>query len=100
AARTLILEARVPSINNTFRRFEKLAELEPQNRELFEQAAEAYEILIRYRAMQGLKNNDSGRFFNPSELSKMERLHLRNSFRPISELQSLLTLRFQLNFIR
>ncbi len=99
AARVLILAAQLPQVNNTFRRFDKLAELEPQNRALFEQAADAYEILVRYRALQGLKNNTSGRYFKPSELSKMERLNLRNSFKPLRELQDLLTVRFRLNFL-
>ncbi len=100
AARLLILHARKGGVNNTFRRFEKLAELEPQNEELYQQAADAYEILMRYRALQGLKNNDSGRFINPSDLSKMERLHLRNSFKPIGDLQTLIATRFQVMYVR
>lgn len=100
AARVLILEAKVGKINNTFQRFEKLAELEEQNRELFEAAADAYEILIRYRTLQGLKNKNSGRYFKPGELSKMERLNLRNTFQPVGELISLLTTRFQLGYLR
>lgn len=99
AARVLILDKRIAKINNTILRFEKLAELEPQNRELFEQAAAAYEILMRYRTLKGLEKSDSGRYFNPSELSKLERLQLRNSFRPIRELQSLLRVRFQLSLM-
>ncbi len=97
AARVLILNAKVGQINNTFERFEKLAELEENNRELFEQAADAYEILMRFRATQGLKHMDSGRFVKPSELNKMQRLMLRNSFQPIHDLQSLLKVRFRLN---
>jgi CBS domain-containing protein len=100
AARVLILEAKEGRINNTFQRFERLAELEEQNRELFDSAADAYEILIRYRTLQGLKNKDSGRFFKPEELSKMERLNLKNTFRPIEELITLLTMRFQLGYLR
>jgi CBS domain-containing protein len=96
AARVLILEARISKMNNTFRRFDKLAEIEPKNKELYEQAADAYEILMRYRTLQGLKNADSGRYFDPSDLSKMERINLRNSFQPIKELQTLLRVRFQL----
>jgi CBS domain-containing protein len=99
AARLLILDAAQPQINNTFKRFDHLAELEPQNAALFEQAADAYEILMRYRALQGLKNKDSGRFFDPSELTKMERLNLRNCFRPINDLQELLKVRFQLSMM-
>ncbi|MCG8326472.1 MAG: DUF294 nucleotidyltransferase-like domain-containing protein [Chitinophagales bacterium] len=96
AARVLILHSRIDKINNTFRRFEQLAEVEPQNKELYEQAADAYEMLMRYRTLQGLKNADSGRYFDPSELAKMERINLRNSFQPIKALQSLLRVRFQL----
>lgn len=98
AARVLTLYHKIPTVNNTFRRFETLAQREPANRELYEQAADAYEILMRYRTLQGLKQRNSGRFFNPSELSKMERILLRNSFRPIQDLQSLLKTRFQLGF--
>ena len=98
AARILTLSNQLSKINNTFLRFEKLAEVEPQNKELYEQAADAYEILIRYRALQGLKNKDSGRYLNPADLTKMQRLNLRNSFRPIEELQKILKVRFQLNY--
>ena len=99
AARVLILNAKVGQINNTFERFDKLAELDENNRELFESAADAYEILMRFRAMQGLKNKNSGRFFNIAELNKMQRMMLRNSFKPISELHSLLKVRFRLGFL-
>lgn len=100
AARVLILHARKGKINNTFRRFDELAQLDPNNRELFEQAADAYEILMRYRALQGLKNKDTGRYINPADLTKMERLNLRNSFKPIGELQTLIATRFQVMFVR
>ena len=98
AARVLTLQHKISRVNNTFKRFEHLAEVEPNHKELFQQAADAYEILVRYRAIHGLKNKDSGRFFNPSNLSKMQRLLLRNSFQPISALQSILKTRFQLNW--
>ncbi len=98
AARVLALQNNIAGINNTFRRFEELSRREEQNRELYEQAADAYETLMRFRTMQGLKQGNSGRYFNPSELSKMERILLRNSFRPIQDLQSLLKTRFQLGF--
>ncbi len=100
AARVLTLEARIGKVNNTFQRFEKLAGLDPSHRELYEQAADAYELLLRFRTLEGLKNKDSGRFFKPSDLSKMQRILLRNSFQPIQELQTLLSVRFQLAFLR
>jgi CBS domain-containing protein len=98
AARLLTLGNKISKINNTFERFEKLAEVEPKYKELFQQAADAYESLMRYRAIQGLKNQDSGKFFKPEDLSKMERLNLRNCFRPIQELQDIIKVRYQLNY--
>ncbi len=100
AARILILSARKGNINNTFLRYEALAKLEPQNAQLYQDAAEAYEVLIRLRAVLGLKRGDSGRFVAPSELTRVQRLLLRNSFAPVREIQQLLELRFQLTFLR
>lgn len=100
AARVLILGAHEGNVNNTFRRYETLAKLEPQNADLYEQAAKAYEVLIRLRAELGLKRRDSGRFVKPSELSPMQRLLLRNSFTPVKEIQQLLEVRYQLTFLK
>jgi CBS domain-containing protein len=99
-ARVLTLASRMKGINSTIKRFKKMAELEPENAELFEQLADAYEIVMRFKAMQGLKHNNSGRYFRPDELNKMQRLMLRNCFRPIKELQTILTVRFNLKMFR
>ncbi len=100
AARVLSLQAKLRGVTNTFLRFESIAELEPRNRELYLESAGAYEMLMRYRTLQGLLHQDSGRYFDPEDLSKMERVNLRNSFRPIRELQSLLATRFQTAYLR
>ncbi|PRY13116.1 CBS domain-containing protein [Pontibacter ummariensis] len=99
AARVLALENRMTGENNTFKRFAKLATLEPQNASLYKEAALAYEIMMRHRALSGLQNHDSGRYINPAQLSKLERQTLRNTFRPISDVQELLQVRFQLNYL-
>ena len=99
AARVLILNSRLGKINNTFRRFEQLAILEPQNADLYEQAAEAYEILMRYRALQGLAQGNSGRYIRPDTLSKIERLNLRHAFTPIRKLQNVLMTRYKLAYL-
>ncbi|MEM6397435.1 MAG: DUF294 nucleotidyltransferase-like domain-containing protein [Bacteroidota bacterium] len=99
AARVLVLKAQVSGVNNTFRRYELLAELEPQNAELYRDAAQAYEYLIRLRAVFGLQRSDSGRFLEPKELSRFQRIMLRNTFTPIKEIQSLLEIRFQLKML-
>lgn len=99
-ARLLVLSHQVVGINNTFRRFEKLAELEPHNAELFAQAGKAYEILMRTRALDGLQNKDSGRYIHPKSLGKLQRQLLKNTFSPISELQEIVSIRFQLDYFQ
>lgn len=97
-ARLLVLSHRVVGINNTFKRFEKLAELEPNYTELLVEAGKAYEILMRMRAIEGLKSENSGRFINPEDLGKLQRQLLKNTFAPIDELQKIMRIRFQLDY--
>jgi CBS domain-containing protein len=97
-ARLLVLSHRVVGINNTFKRFEKLAELEPNYTELLLEAGKAYEILMRMRAIEGLKSENSGRYINPEDLGKLQRQLLKNTFAPIDELQKIMRIRFQLDY--
>ncbi|MBK8625991.1 MAG: CBS domain-containing protein [Saprospiraceae bacterium] len=99
AARLLTLAARNGGENNTCKRFLALADIEPQNDELYRMAADAYEILIRIRTKHGFKKGDSGRYIQPDDMDKMERLLLRNAFQPIDELQKMIKVRFQLGGI-
>ncbi|HLU92548.1 MAG TPA: DUF294 nucleotidyltransferase-like domain-containing protein [Membranihabitans sp.] len=98
AARVLVLEQQVGRINNTIDRYEKLAEVDSRNAELYLDARDSYEVLMKLRAKNGTKNSNSGRYFSPDELSKVQRLLLRNSFKPIGQLQEVLTVRFRLKF--
>ena len=97
-SRLLILSHRIVGVNNTFKRFEKLAELEPQNGQLYKEAGEAYEILMRMRALEGLRSSNSGRFIVPKSLGKIQRQLLRNAFEPINDLHKLIRTRFQLDY--
>ena len=97
-ARLLTLSHGLVKINNTFKRFEKLAELEPNHKELFIQAGKAYEILMRMRALEGLQHGTNGRYINPESLGKLQKQLLRNTFSPISELQEIVKIRFQLDY--
>ena len=94
AARVLILFHSVKSISNTVERFEKLAELEPQNNELYISCASSYKILLRFRTNQGLLHNDSGQFISIDALSKAEKIKLKSTFKTIKELQELIRIRF------
>lgn len=100
AIRPLVDAARIFSllhnlkINNTIARYERLMEIEPQNRDLFESCANAFKILLQFRTSQGLSNNDSGRFVDINTLSKSDRLKLKSCFKPLSNIQETLKIRF------
>lgn len=98
AARLLMLSHRQVGINNTFKRFEKLADLEPSQQELFLEAGRAYEIFMRIRAIEGLASGTSGRYIQPEKLGKLQRQLLKNAFFPIDELQKIIKVRFQLDY--
>lgn len=95
AARLLCLSHGVVHIKSTLGRFQKLSELEPKNAALYQDAAQAYTILMRHRALSGLRNQDSGRYIKVGDLKKLEKQVLKNAFLPIREVQELISVRFQ-----
>ena len=99
AARMLMVIEKVKGINNTFERYRKLAEIIPNRKALFEEAAEAYEVFMRFRALNAFQNNDSGRFIQPKDLNKIERQTLKTAFKSIEDVQRYLRLRFNLNYM-
>lgn len=98
AARVLVLEQKIERVNNTIDRYKRLAEVDVKNAELYQDAGSSYEVLLKLRAVNGIKNSDSGRYLAPTDLNKIQRLLLRNSFKPISQIQEVLTVRFRLKF--
>ncbi|WNH09807.1 DUF294 nucleotidyltransferase-like domain-containing protein [Thalassobellus suaedae] len=100
AARLLVLSKKIKGINNTSERFEKLAEIEPNNKELYESCSYAFKALSKFKTKQGLLHNNSGKYIKIETLSKEEQLKLKRCFKPISEIQETLKLRFDLkNFM-
>lgn len=97
AARVLILSHQVRAINNTAERFEKLAELEPNNREFFLSCSYAAKALLKFRTKQGLLHNDSGRFIALDTLNKEEKIKLKRTFKILKELQELIAIRFKIS---
>lgn len=98
AARLLMLSENVKGITNTYQRFKKMAELEPQNAEIFESCAEAFLVLLKFRTKEGLLNSSSGRYLNLNDLSKSDKVKLKNSFVPIRDIQDAIKSRFQLTY--
>ncbi|WP_031427193.1 DUF294 nucleotidyltransferase-like domain-containing protein [Flavimarina sp. Hel_I_48] len=96
AARVLSLHHKLRNINNTAGRFERLAELEENNKEVYESCSYAFKALLKFRTKQGLLHDDSGRFIELASLNKAEKLKLKRCFRPIRDIQEILTVRYQL----
>lgn len=99
AARVLILSHSIKSINSTEERFEKLAELEPNNAELYMSCSYATKALLKFRTRQGLLHNDSGRYISLNTLTKEEKIKLKRTFKIIKEIQELVALRFKVSNI-
>ncbi len=96
AARLLALSTNIKDHNNTIKRFGKLIELEPQNKDLYNACIDAFKILLRFRTVEGLKRGDSGRFIDLKSLSKANRLKLKGCFGPVKDVQELIKVRFNL----
>lgn len=99
AGRLLILSHEIMHINNTSMRFEKLAELESKNNELFLSCSYAAKALLKFRTKQGLSGNDSGRYIKLESLNKEEKMKLKRCFKIIKDVQELIHLRFKLSHI-
>ncbi|MEW4925396.1 DUF294 nucleotidyltransferase-like domain-containing protein [Algibacter sp. 2305UL17-15] len=97
AARVIALSKKIKNINNTSERFEKLAEVEENNKELFLSCAYAFKSLLKFKTKQGILHENSGKFIELSTLSKEEQLKLKRCFKPILEIQESLKLRFHLS---
>lgn len=95
--RLLILSHKIKGITNTAERFEKLAQIEPQNAEIYLACAYAAKALLKFRIKSGLKNDNSGRYLDINHLSKEEKTKLKRTFKAISNAQELVKLRFKIS---
>ncbi|ASV28824.1 DUF294 nucleotidyltransferase-like domain-containing protein [Maribacter cobaltidurans] len=95
AARVLVLSHSVKGISNTWERYEKLAELEPNNKELYLACSYATKALLKFRTKQGLLHRDSGRYIELESLTKEEKMKLKRTFKAIKEIQEVISVRFK-----
>lgn len=95
--RLLILSHKIKGITNTAERFEKLAEIEPQNNQIYKNCAYAAKALLKFRIKNGLANDSSGRYLNINNLNKEEKTKLKRCFKAISNAQELIKVRFKIN---
>lgn len=102
----LVDMARIMALQNgiaetsTINRYRQLAELDPNNKTLLKEASDAFEFLLALRFRFGYTNSDTGRYIRPDQLSKIEKVQLKEIFHTISELQKIVEIRFQTDYIR
>lgn len=97
AARVLTLSHNLTGKNNTIERFESLIAVEPQNKDLFLSCIDSFKILLKHRTQQGSLDENSGRYVDLKNLSKSEKLKLKGCFKPIKDIQDMLTVRYNLS---
>ena len=95
-ARLFVLSNNIKGINTTYLRYKQLAITDPKHAEVYLNCAEAYITLLKFRTLEGLKNDSSGQFINLDELSKIEKEKLKNALQPMKDLEELIKDRFQL----
>jgi CBS domain-containing protein len=95
-ARLFALQYELKGINTTYMRFKQLAITDEKNAEIYLNCAEAFLTLSKFRAIEGIKNDDSGQFINLDELTKIDKEKLKNALNPMKELEELIKSKFQL----
>lgn len=97
AARVLTLRHELTQRYSTGGRWDELRRNVPSLHELAPLARESYDLLLRLRTLNGLRRGDSGRYIDPSSLTKLERAHLANVFDVVRMVQKSVELQFDLH---
>ena len=95
-ARLLVISNNIRGINSTYLRYKQLAMIDPKFSEIYLNCAEAFLVLSKFRALEGLKNDSSGQYINMEELSKVDKDKLKNALAPMKELEELIKDKFKL----
>lgn len=97
AARLFALMHGLKAHHSTGGRLEDMRRCKSNYNELGQLAAEGYDTLLRLRTLNGLRKGDSGRFIDPSGLTKLQRSELANVFDVQRMLQSLVKHEYRLH---
>jgi CBS domain-containing protein len=100
AARVLVYDLGIDIYGSTAERWHRIGETHEHLARLASEAGMAYEILMRIRALEGLRRGSSGRYVHVKELNKLERQTLRNTFSVVKDVQLMLTSRYRTDFLR
>lgn len=96
AARIFALSHNLKGINNTYLRFKQMAITDLKNKELYLDFAENYLELQRFRAQEGILNDNDGSYLNTSKMSKIDKEELKKALQTIDEIVRLIKEKYQL----
>jgi CBS domain-containing protein len=96
AARVLTFRHHLTQRHSTGGRWDELRRNVPRLKEVATLARDSYDVLLRLRTMNGLRNENSGRYIDPSTLTKLERAQLANVFDVVRMVQNSVKLEFEL----
>lgn len=100
AARVARWDLGLDGVYGTAERFRAAAARLPAREGLLSEAATAYEILMRRRAIEGLRRGDGGRFVDIDQLTALERRALRAVFEVVRDVQAWLKSRHSTGLMR
>ncbi len=87
-ARLLTFAHNLPFRNTTYERFKALAEADPKNRHIYDEAAEGFRISLFIVSRSGLRDQNPGNLVHPKELSSLEVQLAKSTFRNVLSLQN------------
>ena len=96
AARVLCLKHRLVQRHSTGGRWDELRRNVPSLQEVATLARDSYDQLLGVRSKYGLRTETSGRFIDPSALTKLERAQLANIFDVVRMVQDTMKFEFEL----
>lgn len=96
ATRVLSLHYKLTKHYSTGGRLEELGQRVTELKEMASLAYQAYDFIMRLRTLNGLQRDDSGRYIDPSSLSKLERAQLSNAFDVVRMAQNTLRVEYHL----
>lgn len=97
-ARVLALSNGLKNINNTYLRFKQLAIVEPKYAEVYNEAADCFLTLSKFRTQEGIKNNDDGQFIDVEKLPKSDKDKLKQSIEHLKNLEDIIKNKFSLTY--
>ena len=98
-ARAMALDAPWLNSSSTIERYEELKSIDPGNAHLYDEAQESFLFLLTLRLRFALKNNDSGRYINPEQLEKIDRIQLRRCFSPARRIIDMMDRKYRLSYL-